>query len=257
MGKTVHTMTKSFFLCYCGTDRYGNRHMPYKAVVHTADEAITVINTWKTYGKKNSTEPYEQIKVNAQTEKKIREYFKKGVDETWDGCNLDYLSVRTTGCGCWDVVIRPALADTLEEHERIYNEQREAAKAERMRQAEIAKQKRLAELYQQRRGWYHVELDVRLSVFAQRGNDYFEDVTFMGNIIADSGADAYDKAVNHIKNYPDELETGRMKRRGDWGVLQSWADMTSCDFDFTFLGVKTDEGYSVELWNEWKEKGEI
>jgi hypothetical protein len=250
-------MTQSFFVCYSGTDRYGNTHMPYKAVVHTADEAIAVINTWKTYGKKDSTNEWEQIKVNAQTEKKIREYFANGVNVTWDGYKTDHLSVRTTGCGCWDIIIRPALADTLEEHDRIYNEQREAAKQERMRQAEIVKQERLAELNEQRKGWYHVELDLRLSVFAQRGNDYFEDATFTGNIIADSGMDAYNKAVKHIKDHPEELETNRMKHRGDWGVLQSWADMTSGGYDFAFLGVKTDEGYSVDKWNEWKEKGEI
>jgi hypothetical protein len=26
---------------------------------------------------------------------------------------------------------------------------------------------------------------------------------------------------------------------------------------YTFLGVKTDDGYSVEKWEEWKAKGEI
>lgn len=249
-------MTKSFFIYYSGTDRFGNTHMPYKAVAKTADEAIAVINTWKTYGK-NSTEPFEQITVNAQTEKKIREYFASGLNVTWDGYKTDHLSVRTTGCGCWDIIIRPALADTLEEHERIYNEQREAARKERMRQAEAAKQKRLTELNEQKRGWYHVSLDLRLSVYAQHGNDYFEDATFEGNMLAASGADAYDKTVKYVKAHPEELETARMKRRGDCGVLQSWSDMTSHDFDFQFLGVKTDDGYSIDKWNEWREKGEI
>lgn len=243
-------MTQSFFVCYSGTDRYGNTHMPYKAVVHTADEAIAVINTWKTYGKKDSTNEWEQIKVNAQTEKKIREYFANGVNVTWDGYKTDHLSVRTTGCGCWDIIVRPALADTLEEHDRIYNEQREAAKQERIRQAEIAKQKRLAELNKQRKGWYHVELELCLSVFNNSGNDYRTDKIFSGNIIADSGMDAYNKAVNAIA---DEGFT----HRGNIAILESWADATSHGYDFLFLGVKTDEGYSVEKWEEWKRNGQI
>ena len=246
-------MTQSFFVCYSGTDRYGNTHMPYKAVVHTADEAIAVINTWKTYGKSAAGNSGGlQIKVNAYAEKKIRGYFTTGVNVAWDGYKTNHLSVRTTGCGCWDIIIRPALADTLAEHERIYNEQREAAKQERMRQAEAAKQLRLRELYQQRKGWYHVELGVKVMVFAQRGNDYFADLTFEGNIIADSGADAYDKAVRHVQDHPEELT-----HRGNIGTLHAWADMTSHDFTFTFLGVKTDEGFSIDKWNEWKEKGEI
>ena len=40
-------------------------------------------------------------------------------------------------------------------------------------------------------------------------------------------------------------------------TLQSVCDPTSNDFECTFLGVKTDEGYSFEKWEEWKKKGEI
>lgn len=245
-------MTKAFFVCYIGTDRYGNTHMPYKAVVNTADEAIAVINTWKTYGKKDSTNEWEQITVNAQTERKIREYFANGVDKTWEGYKLDYLSVRTTGCGCWDVIIRPALADTLEEHDRIYNEQREAAKQERIRQSEIAKQKRLAELNEQRRGWYYVELEIRMYLFADKGNDSMPYANYSCKMIADSGMDAYNKTVKYLHDHPEEI-----KHRRGMAVLKSVCDPTSGGYSFTFLGVKTDEGFSIDKWNEWKEKGEI
>lgn len=39
--------------------------------------------------------------------------------------------------------------------------------------------------------------------------------------------------------------------------LHDWSEATSSGYDFAFLGVKTDEGYSVDKLNEWKEKGEI
>ena len=55
-----------------------------------------------------------------------------------------------------------------------------------------------------------------------------------------------------MRDHPEELT-----HRGNMAVLHAWADMDSSDFSFTFLGVKTDDGYSVEKWNEWKEKGEI
>lgn len=40
-------------------------------------------------------------------------------------------------------------------------------------------------------------------------------------------------------------------------TLHAWPDMTSHDYSFTFLGVKTDEGYSIDKWNERKNNGEI
>lgn len=226
----------AFYIYYGGEARNGNTYIPFKTVAHTAEEAIATINTWKTYGRKNSQ---ENIFVNERTEEKIRRLFRDGLGTNrWE-------EMRTTGCGAWSIVFQPALADTLAEHERIYNEQREVAKQERMRQAEAAKQRRLGELYQQRKGWYHVKLGVKVMVFTQQGNDYFADLTFEGNIIADCGADAYGKAVKHVQVHPEELT-----HRGNIGTLHAWADMTSHDFDFTFLGVKTDEGYSIDKWNE-------
>ena len=234
-----------FLVSYEGFSRNNNPCNPYKAVVHTADEAIAVINTWHTYGHHD-----EFIVVNDTSEKKIRELFSNGFVKTYEGNKSTAVTLRTTGCGCWDIVIRPAFADTLEEHNRIYNEQREAAEQERIRLAEIAKQRRLGELNEKKRGWYHVELELRLSVFNNHGNDYRTDMTFSGNVIADSGMDAYDKAVKSIHNEG-------FTHRDNIAMLESWAESTSNGYEFLFLGVKTDEGYSVEKWEEWKAKGEI
>lgn len=218
-------------------------------MAHSAEEAIAVINTWHPYGRKNST---ECITVNERTAEKIHDLFRNGFGTYPSGEPRTYLGLRTTGCGAWEIGFHPALADTLEEHERIYNEQREAAKAERMRQAEAARQRRTAELSEPRRGWYHVELDLELMVFAIRGNDYIAHTTFEGDIIADSGMDAYGKAVKHVQDNPGELT-----HRGNMAVLHAWGEPDSSDYSFQFLGVKTDYGYSVEKWQEWHEKGEI
>lgn len=227
-----------FFITYGGPANNGNTYTPYKTIAHTAEEAIAVINTWHTYGRTTSR---DCITVNDVTAEKIRNLYRDGFGTYATGEPRIYAGFRTTGCGAWEIGFHPALADTLEEHERIYNEQREAAKAERMRLAAEARQRRLAKLNEQRRGWYHVELDLRLMVFAQRGNDYFADTTFKGNIIADSGMDAYHKIVKHVQDHPEELI-----HRGNIATLHAWGDPDGSDYRYTFLGVNTDDGYSIE-----------
>lgn len=238
-----------FCITYGGRANNGNTYVPFKTIAHTADEAIAVINTWQTYGRKTTG---DNLVVNEATAEKIRTLFRDGFGCYPSGQPRTCETMRTTGCGAWDISFYPALADTLEEHERIYNEQREAAKAERKRLAEAAIQRRLEELNEQKRGWYHAELTVRAMVFARKGNDYMTDLTFSGNVIADSGVDAYDKALKHVMEHPEELT-----HRGNMASLHAWPDMVSRDYAFTFLGVKTDDGYSVEKWQEWHDKGEI
>ena len=241
-------MANVFLVTYGGRASNGNTYVPYKAIAHTADEAIAVINTWQTYGgRRDYASP---IMVNATTEQKIRTLFRDGLGSYPSGQPRTCETMRTTGCGAWDISFYPALADTLEEHERIYNEQREVARGMRIAQAKAVKELRLKKLNEQKRGWYHVELNLRLSVFNNHGNDYRTDMTFSGNVIADSGMDAYDKAVKDIKN-------DSFTHRGNIAMLESWAEPESRDYSFTFLGVKTDEGYSVEKWEEWHKNGEI
>jgi len=241
------TNNHTFCITYGGTSRNGNTFVPYTAIAHTAGEAIAIINTWKTYGHRE-----ESIHVNDYTAGKIRELFEKGIKPEHQGKQWCYGNFRTTGCGCWSICFYPALADTLEEHERIYKEQREAAKQERMKAIEEARQRRLVELNEPKRGWYHVSLEMRLYVFANRGNDWMEDADYSCNLIADSGMDAYDKVVKYVKDHPQELTV-----RGNITALQSYCGPTDGGFECNFLGVKTDEGYSIDLWEEWHKKGEI
>lgn len=241
-----------FCITYGGRASNGNTYVPYKTIARTAEEAIAIINTWKPYGRKTST---DCITVNAYTEKGIRALFRDGFGTYPSGEPRTYAGFRTTGCGAWEIGFHPALADTIEEHERIYNEQREAARKERLRLAEETKQRRMAELMESRKGWYHVELELELMVFATEGNDYVTHSTWKGNTMADSGMDAYQKAVQYVKDHPEELT-----HRGNMAVLQFYAQPdggNGLSYDCTFLGAKVDGGYSIEKWEEWHRNGEI
>lgn len=242
-------MKNVFFITYGGRAKNGNSYTPYQAIAHTADEAIAVINTWKSYGRKNST---DRIIVNEVTEKKIRNLFRDGFGTYPSGEPRTYMGVRTTGCGAWEIGFSPALADTVEEHNRICNELKEMEEQKRKEARKEYEQRRLAELNEQRRGWYRVEITFTVDVEPIRGNSYFKLLTFEGDMLADSGADAYCKTAKYLEDSPAELTTRR-----DFTTLAALPEMTSGDFSFTFLGVKTDDGYSVEKWNEWKAKGEI
>lgn len=148
-------------------------------------------------------------------------------------------TVRTTGCGRSSISIHPALADTLEEHERIYQQQKaERHERERARH-EAYVQAQLDALNEQRRGWYEVELTYQQAYFHSNDGIRWRWKTFLGEVIADSGQDAYDKAIEHLTNNIENLPDSR------------YPDELSNDFCFTFLGMKTDDGFSVEAWEEY------
>lgn len=243
-------MKNVFFITYGGCAKNGNSYTPYQAIAHSASQAIAIINTWKSYGRKNSTDPADRIEVNEVVKKKILALFRDGFGTYPSGEPRTYMGVRTTGCGAWEIGFYPALADTLEEHNRIANELKEIQEQKLKEARKEYEQRRLTELNEQRRGWYRVEIDYTISVLT---NGRFRHRTFSGDIIADSGADAYRKAVKYLEGNPPEV----VNYHGELATLFGVVEMTSDDFSFTFLGVKTDDGYSVELWNEWKTKGEI
>lgn len=243
-------MKNVFYITYGGRAKNGNSYVPYQAIAHTADEAIAVINSWKSYGRKNSTDPADRIVVNEVAKKKILALFRDGFGTYPSGEPRTYMGVRTTGCGAWEIGFCPALADTVEEHNRIGNELKEMEEQKRKEARKVYEQRRLAELNEQRRGWYHIEICFTIAIL---GNGAFTHRALCGDIIADSGADAYHKAVKYLESCPPEV----VNYHGKAASLFEVPDMTSDDFSFTFLGVKTDDGYSVEKWNEWKAKGEI
>ena len=239
-------MANVFFITYGGYAKNGYKYVPYKAIVHSPEEAIAVINTWKSYGRKNSTNPTDRIVVNEVTEKKIRALFADGLGTYPSGEPCTYVGVRTTGCGAWEIGFSYPLADTLQEHERICNERQKTLEAARKEREREIRREREAVLNVRRRGWYHVEMDITLYVFARHGNDHFANTTFCGTVLAESGMDAYDKAVSEIENNP-------MTYHGDATAVQAIPDASSDDFSFTFLGMRTDDVYSVGEWEKMKE----
>lgn len=241
-------MANVFCITYGGRTSNGNTYVPYKAIAHTAEEAIAVINTWKTYGRKTS----DCIVVNATTEEKIRELFRDGIGTYYDGKPRTWVPMRTTGCGAWGIIFEQALADTLEEHNRIEQERKAVEAEECKKRHSLYVKKRLAELNERKRGWYHVSLEIRLYVFAFRGNDYTCDTVYTCDIIADSGMDAYNMTVKWVRHHPEELVVN-----GNAATLQSCCEPSDRGFEFTFLGVKTDDGFSIETWEEWHRNGEI
>ena len=158
---------------------------------------------------------------------------------------MDYVSYKgkripgfedlaTTGCSTTRINIFPALADTLDEHNRIYREKAEEAKAERLREAQERIRKRNEELNEQRPGWYAVSLHFDNYKVGDRGS-YYADTEFSGKIIADSGLDAYAKTIRHLEQSPDV------------GNSSLYPEAVSSHYWFKYLGILTDEGYSEEF----------
>ena len=233
-------MTKLFF-SYGGRANDGRLYYPYKAIAHSATQAIAIINTWKSYGRKSSDSPDDRIVVNEVTKKKIQALFADGLGTYPNGDSRSYVGVRTTGCGAWEIGFTYALADTIQEHERIRNELNEIQEAARKQNEREIKRRRKMALCACCLGWYHVELTYTAYVFARHGNDHLTNLTFSGDVIAGSGIEAYNKAVSEIMNNP-------MTYHGDATVVQAIPDASSDDFSFTFLDEKT-----TKEWEKMKE----
>lgn len=139
---------------------------------------------------------------------------------------------KTTNCGCWDILLTTTNCDSFDE----YKQQRDEAAKQK---AQAREQKRLAELYEPRKGWYGVNLELSGDGITTHPNSCKD---FTGKVIADNGAEAYKKAVSECQ----AMAPG-----------YSPAGMLSSGYSFEFLGVKTDDGYSVELWQQWKNEGTI
>ncbi|WP_036882179.1 hypothetical protein [Prevotella disiens] len=225
-----------------------------KQMCETAEQAIEFINGLKYRNQENQ----RNISVNEHTKKILHSAFAT----EWQTNNYGQpflmlngmyrsgnIEIATTGCGNTRIYGYKPLGDTVEEHDKAV-----AAKANAMRvkQEDFFNKKleeRKIELNAIRKGWYHVELEIRINVLNKIGNDYVADKTFSGDIIAESGMDAYNKAVEYVKKSPSELCAITTT-----GILQDYSNPYDNGFSFIFLGVRTDDGYSVEKWEELMEK---
>lgn len=220
-------MKNNFVIVYCGQ----------KGMAATPEDAKRIIETFHGYGR-----PFNPtLIVNTQTSAKI--------DLIYADANAQRHDLRTTNCGAKGIDFYPSLADTLEEHERIYQERCEAEKRERLAKAEALKQQMLQEWNELRRGWYSVSVEV--SAHRIDGNMARRWFTFSGHIIADSKMDAYNKALDPSKNGPEDMCCERSL------IYEGCSAWNSSNTEVLFLGMKTDYGYSVDAWEGAKKNGEI
>lgn len=146
-------------------------------------------------------------------------------------------TVRTTGCGRSSISIHLAPADTLEECDAIYERERAERQARQAAQREAALQATLAALNKQRRGWYLVEMTYQQAYFSDGIRWRWK--TLEAEVLADSGQDAYDKTIEHLTNNVDNLPDSL------------YPEATDPNYSFTFAGMRTDDGFSVEAWEEY------
>lgn len=208
-----------------------------QSLVCSASEAIAFINslTYRNQGK-------GAISCNDATAKRINQIFKEC---EWDERGqlrgfgqIFSTEIATTGCSTTRIYLYKPLGETLEEHQRIYQAKIEAERAERMAEAQRRRKMRLEALYEEKEGWYYVQLqDIKVIGTFNRGNDHPIYKDFSGKVIAKSGADAYHKAVKHLE------ET--MMNDCNTDNFTYWhhecPEMLSHNYYYSYIGVLTDD----------------
>lgn len=204
------------------------------AIAHNADEAIEAISKFRLPGWSPNHPEANLFNIEPLAPSKtkpIREYF----EDLFSGhCVSDYVTKRSG----YELRVNKALADTPEEHKRLYKEV-----TERYRQQRESRDKRIAELRttftRHRKGWYRVSFEVCVSTW--RDVTSFQSLDYSVDLIADSMGDAYAQSESLCK---DECE-----RKGYiYQYRSSWHDTRT---DVTFLGMRVDGGYSLTAWDEY------
>lgn len=208
-----------YLAIYFGFQNWSHKYVEKGVIFETIEQLENWMATTPTYC--NPGRPFLQL--NQTSREKV---------ENWLAQPDKPLYFKTTNCGCWDILLTTTNCATFDE----YKQQRDEAAKQKANERE---QKRLAELYEPRKGWYSVTLELSGDGITTHPNSCKD---FTGKVIADNGAEAYKKAVSECQAMaPGYFPT----------------DMLSNGYSFEFLGVKTDDGYSVELWQQWKNEGTI
>lgn len=176
-------------------------------------------NEWHTEG---TGSPYVLVEKRTATSFSSNKYFN-GFD------------IRTTGCSNTSVKGYYPLADTVEGHRAELSRREEEKRAEELRKHDAYLTKRCAELLEIRKGWYSVSLTYeRMTYPAMKPVES----TFSGKCIAESGHDAYNKTIAEIE------------KDGIASFNAIYPDLTSPNYSFFYLGVKTDDGYTLKEWED-------
>lgn len=205
------------------------------AIVSNADEAIEAISKFHLPGwspKRPEANLFNVKPLAPGKEKSLRVYFW----ELFNGQPIlcDYVTKRSG----YALRVNEALADTPEEHKRLYREACEQYKQQREKQEkQIAE--RLPIFTQHRRGWYRVSYEVCVSTW--RDVTSYQSLDYSVDVIADSMMDAYEQS--------EHLCQAECERKGYlYQYRSSWHDTRT---DATFLGMKVDGGYSLTAWDEF------
>lgn len=204
-------------------------YLNQSAIAHTAEQARESIEKMHSVHGGNI-----MLKVNAGTWKVLQSIFA-GEELTYGAGEL-----RTTNCGKYGIRFFAAMSPDINEHNRMYREQCDREKSERLSKAEQAKQERLTEFRKRKKGWYRVKVEIT----AIRPTDGMRRVyrELSGYIYAECKMYAYSKMAN--EECHDACE--------EKGLI--FEDCSSWDSGYTeveFLGMKTDKGFSIEAWEEY------
>lgn len=219
----------------------------HKALCFTPEEAITFIDG------------LPGISCNAKTDSFVRALFETDVPASRDSHLINNMvsverdgfihyiyakgnTIKTTGCGKASISIHEAPADTLEECEAIYLGEKEERERREAVCREAYLQAQLADLYRPRKGWYSVEMTYRQAYSHPTLGIERRWKTFTGELIAGSGKEAYDKTIKYLSDRMDNLPDSLYPAE------------TDNKFGFVFLGMRTDDGYSVEAWEKYMDE---
>lgn len=205
-----------------------------KAILNSVEEAETWINELHDH----DNEAERSIIVNDPTHRHLVNIFSKE-DEG--------MKMQTTGCSPDSpIYCFPALADTVEEHEKLWF----AREAERKAQEQEEREKKQAErktafairekeLKAMPKGWYEVVISYlytsNMTMCMHKNTEAFEG-------IANNGWEAYHKVLDQLKQKYN-------------GFLHEYD--TILEADIAFLGIRTDNGYSIDAWAKAKAEGAI
>lgn len=189
-----------------------------KALCSTPEQAFAFINSLCYHGNGSF-----KLSCNNSCMRKIWKLFG-GIELRKGG-----LELATTGCSTTRIKVYPALADTLDEHERIYAEKTAIAKAFRMRENEKRLMRIDAELDVRQHGWYSVELIYKRHIVSK---GQVKTYIFHGEVIASCGRDAYNKTVKYLDGL-DEIN------------FNFYPEAFSNNFQFDFLR-EPDPGTPLE-----------
>lgn len=215
-----------------------------KKICKSAEEAIDFINSLHFRNNENC----QKLVVNERVKELLTDLFNGKWEKEGEGFpfilvekktpisyerNVYYTGhlIRTTNCGITSIMMMMPLGETLEEHELEVEREFQRNEAVYIRLMEEIRSRKEKALNEIKEGWYSVSLTYeRMRMSDMR----MIETTFTGKCIAKSGYDAYNKAIADLE------------KDGEASFNAIYPEAVSADYEFIYLGVKTDDGYTMQ-----------